>query len=233
MEFFKQILTYITAVRKHWGALVTGGSFIGLLSIWQGVGHAVPVWMYWAIGLAGVLSASFFTWRDERAKATELATRIYDGRPLFILRVFRRADSKEWGFRLENSGARPARWVQLEAVTSFRGNFSLRFFNIPVLSPGGYETIRYEVNPIGAQDQKLLSEFLDDHEPNAHLDIWDIVIKFRDANEYGGEELVRLVYKPETNGLFSAAVPYTERPAANPVLTFNMEGPDESGLRLP
>jgi len=64
MEFFN-------AVRKHWGSLVTSGSIIGALSIWQGTGHNVKTWLYWVVAIGGFGIACFRTWEDEKGRTEE------------------------------------------------------------------------------------------------------------------------------------------------------------------
>jgi hypothetical protein len=67
----KDVGLFLDALRKHWGSLVTSGALIGFVGIWQGSGHTVKPWVYWAIGLVGFVAACFFAWRDETRK-TEL-----------------------------------------------------------------------------------------------------------------------------------------------------------------
>lgn len=82
------IVEFLQAVRRHWGSLVTGGALIGILGIWQGVGHSVKPWVYWTIGAVGLAIAFFFSWLDEhkalqiaREKTDELQARL-DAIPL-------------------------------------------------------------------------------------------------------------------------------------------------------
>jgi hypothetical protein len=60
----------------HWGALVTGGVFIGGLTIYQGVGHSVAPWVYWTIAADGLFWAAFLAWRAEFRKAKELEDKV-------------------------------------------------------------------------------------------------------------------------------------------------------------
>lgn len=220
----RHILAHLNALRKHWGTLASGGAIIGGLGIWQGTGHTVPGWIYWTIALVDLLIAAFLAWRDQLSAAeghlrqvAELEKRIYDGRPLFILTAYRVGEKKvlpaknEWSFRVKNCGSRPARWVRLEQIPSYKDNFNLSFGTIPVLPPGGEEHLGYEVNPKRSLDSCQLYEFLDDHGPDYALGWWDVTIKFRDTDDHVGEELVRLCYDAQYDVLYGTAVPYTER----------------------
>jgi len=63
---------FIRAVARHWGSLVTGGFFIGVIGTWQATGHNVPPAVYWGIALIALFIAFFKAWVDER-KAKEFA----------------------------------------------------------------------------------------------------------------------------------------------------------------
>jgi hypothetical protein len=58
-------LLWLNAVRRHWGGIVTGGALIGVLGIWQGLGHGVPPFVYGAVALAGLAFASYRVWAEE------------------------------------------------------------------------------------------------------------------------------------------------------------------------
>jgi len=66
MQFVKTFLHWLNSVRRHWGSLVTSGTLIGALGIWQGSGHYVRPSVYWSIGTVGLLVASYRTWQEER-----------------------------------------------------------------------------------------------------------------------------------------------------------------------
>ena len=60
-----KLFSWISSVARHWGTLVTGGVFIGLLGVWQGTGHSVPHWLYWLIAILALFIACFRAWLDE------------------------------------------------------------------------------------------------------------------------------------------------------------------------
>jgi hypothetical protein len=69
---FIYALDFIWAVRRHWGSLVTGGCFIGVISLWQSTGHYVRPGVYWSIAIIALFVACYKAWAEER-KAKELA----------------------------------------------------------------------------------------------------------------------------------------------------------------
>jgi hypothetical protein len=48
---------FVREVLRQWGTLVTSGALIGAIGIWQGLGHAVPHAVYWAVALSGLAVA--------------------------------------------------------------------------------------------------------------------------------------------------------------------------------
>jgi hypothetical protein len=85
----REFRIWIKRLGDHWGALVTGGTIIGTLGIWQGTGHTVPVWAYWVIGGLGIVCASFLVWRDAYRTAVQaegILKEIEDTKPNLILR---------------------------------------------------------------------------------------------------------------------------------------------------
>ncbi|HEY1527814.1 MAG TPA: hypothetical protein VGH51_16395 [Candidatus Angelobacter sp.] len=60
----KQATEFLNAIRKHWGSLVTSGSLIGLLTLWQNTGHNVRTWIYWTVAIVGFGIACFKAWND-------------------------------------------------------------------------------------------------------------------------------------------------------------------------
>lgn len=69
-------LTFLWRVARHWGALVTGGIFIGALGIYQGVGHTVPHWFYWTIAGVAVFVGSYLAWFDQYERTRELEAEV-------------------------------------------------------------------------------------------------------------------------------------------------------------
>lgn len=86
------IINFALAVRKHWGALVTGGALIGLLGIWQGTGHSVPAWVYSAIALIALFAAFYKAWKE---KAEQVETEIAKAREVDRKRIAL-VGSDEW-----------------------------------------------------------------------------------------------------------------------------------------
>ena len=79
---FPYLLAFISAAVRHWGTLVTGGSIIGVLSIFQGTGHTVRPWVYWVVGIVALFIACFKAWLEER-KAKEQALASMGAQGLF------------------------------------------------------------------------------------------------------------------------------------------------------
>jgi hypothetical protein len=59
---------FAKAVSEKWGTVVTSGAIIGLLGIWQGLGHTLPPAVYWVVGLCGLVVAAYRAWLTENAK---------------------------------------------------------------------------------------------------------------------------------------------------------------------
>ena len=66
----RRLLEFTVAVLHHWGALVTGGVLIGILSIWQSTGHTVRPWVYSSIAIVALFVGFFRAWND-KAKQLE------------------------------------------------------------------------------------------------------------------------------------------------------------------
>lgn len=67
------LVKYLTALWRHWVLLVTGGSLIAIVAIYAFVTSkgVVEPWG-WLIAGATFVSASYFTWRDERLKVERI-----------------------------------------------------------------------------------------------------------------------------------------------------------------
>jgi hypothetical protein len=61
----RRFLKFFRAVGKHWGVLVTGGVFVGAVGLWQGTGHPVKPWLYWAMAMVGFFIACHKAWNDQ------------------------------------------------------------------------------------------------------------------------------------------------------------------------
>lgn len=74
---FRTLFKFIAAVAHHWGTLVTGGSIIGLLAIWQGTGHHVPPYIFWFVAIIALFAAFFKAWKAELdAKEAAISQRV-------------------------------------------------------------------------------------------------------------------------------------------------------------
>jgi hypothetical protein len=60
-----RVWLFLIAVASRWGALVTGGFLIGVVSIYQSISHPVPPWIYWVIGVGALFVACFKAWNDQ------------------------------------------------------------------------------------------------------------------------------------------------------------------------
>jgi hypothetical protein len=183
-----------------------------LLGLYALIAHKSSTWMIYATLLAAVLFflwSAFLGWRDEyRARMQGDASR-----PILVLNAHKIAGSapRKWSLTLQNCGNRVARFVRMESVAS-RGTeaFRLWFSQIPVLKSGTEEHLAFWATR-GFSEEATLEDFLNDHTDDAALIWWDIEATFRDMDETTGKELVRLCYDVESDALWVAAVPYTEK----------------------
>jgi hypothetical protein len=85
----KEPLEFVNSVRKHWGSLVTSGSLIGGLSIWQGTGHSVRPWIYWLVALGGFTIACFKSWQEQQRLTRNFRSSVsgYEDKTLSIRRA--------------------------------------------------------------------------------------------------------------------------------------------------
>lgn len=154
--------------------------------------------------------------KAEAAK-TEAERRIYDGRPLIVLRVAAIAGTRERGkpeyvLYVQNCGHRAARWVTIEEARSKCENYRLEFSRVPVVEPGKEVTLACEVSTIGyPSEPATVDEFGTDNGEDTYVVWYDIQIKFRDTDESMQEDTARLCYYPHEHILCSAEVPYTRR----------------------
>jgi hypothetical protein len=68
----KNAVAFLNSVRRHWVALITSGSIIAVLAIWQGTGHAVWPWVYWLVAIGGFGFACFQSWGDQENRISKL-----------------------------------------------------------------------------------------------------------------------------------------------------------------
>jgi len=76
MNRVRTIVQFVEAVFRHWGALLTGGVPLALLWLYQGMGHTIPQWLYWAAGLLVFLPAAFFAWDEQRKNAEKFEAQL-------------------------------------------------------------------------------------------------------------------------------------------------------------
>lgn len=91
-------LKFADAVRKHWGSIVTSGAIIGALGIWQSTGHFVKPFVYWAIGVIGLLFATYRAWKDQYQ---EFQTRDREAQKKEVELEGKLQDLKRWSFEAE------------------------------------------------------------------------------------------------------------------------------------
>ena len=223
------ILKFARAVVGHWGSLVTGGVAIGLVSIWQGVGHPISAWVYWLIATLGLVVAFYRAWLDKHEalngqirKVIHMEQEFLINQPVLALRVayskIEPSDSGDSIFRLQNCGTRTARWATVRSVKSLCGHYTLIFGEVPALSPGPSEGIpcqaRFGIEPA------TIWKFLHDVNPDSALVWFDVTLECRDLNETLVETLVRICFDVESNALYATAVPYTlKKPVNSTVLS--------------
>lgn len=75
-----EAVRFLRAVLKHWGSIVTGGVFIGGVSLWQSTGHFVAHWIYWSIASIGLLVAFYRAWLGEHKQVVDLAAALHAAR---------------------------------------------------------------------------------------------------------------------------------------------------------
>lgn len=220
MQILRDLLVFWCAIRKHWWPLMGSAAFT-LLSLYVLIANKNANWaIYITLGLAVLffMWSAFLGWRDEyyaRIKAERAQREGYDGRPIFILKVYLTVDPgkpalRQWRLGLENCGTRVARFLLLQPKRSYTDKFMLWFGQIPVVKSGDEEHLGYWVTQ-GYNEKATLADFLGDHSADAALIWWDIKINFRDMDETAAEELVRLCYDVQTDVLYGTGVPYTEK----------------------
>jgi L-cysteine desulfidase len=63
---------FLNSVRKHLVILITSGTIIAALGIWQGTGHHVWPWVYWAVVIGGFGWACYQTWQEQEDRIAKL-----------------------------------------------------------------------------------------------------------------------------------------------------------------
>ena len=199
----------------------------------------------WAKALLAALAivcggvASYGVWAQERKKlcAEEEArkqaeSRMYDGRPLLVLRVAEIAGSREspginydksprppvenkklpkFVIDIQNCGNRTARWITVGSTLSSQGNYRLTFGRITVLESKSSSPLSFEISKVAGGHRAELDDFLADT-PNETYVVWyDVEILFRDTDESTKSDVARLSYWPGERVFQSSEVPYTRR----------------------
>ena len=159
----------------------------------------------------------------------ESEQRIYDGRPILMLEVLGQPSVENGGvdhpgqqfkppaFGLYNCGARTARFVRVEPITSRLGNYTMHFQDLPFLEPGQHLPIAFRVNESRWSDGGIAWLFLTDNPIEAAVVWYDTGVRFRDAGEAPMKDIVRLMFDLENRTLCVTAVPYTQRPPDPPM----------------
>ncbi|MGB9071886.1 MAG: hypothetical protein WCC22_04395 [Terriglobales bacterium] len=153
---------------------------------------------------------------DQRLRADAAEKRLYDGRPILILKVLTQPTWKTSNptgqdiFSLTNVGLRPARFVRINSVKSNKKNYEITFGSIPALQSSQEVPIEFCIGP-NVQDQRMLCAFLEDNEEDTSITWWDLEILYRDTDEVTQTELTRLVFDSESKSIFVTPVPRTER----------------------
>src|SRR5437016_5108122 len=83
--------------------------------------HNVAAFWLGVLAVVFFCGGSFVAWNKESKKAINLEERIYDGRPILVLKVFRVGGRRDdappiWTFGMENCGTRPARWIRIKSI---------------------------------------------------------------------------------------------------------------------
>jgi hypothetical protein len=65
MKWSEHIGEFVVEMGKTWGARLTGGFLIALLSAWYLTGHSIPPRIGWAIIMGGVVVAAFQVWKRQ------------------------------------------------------------------------------------------------------------------------------------------------------------------------
>jgi hypothetical protein len=68
----KNVVAFLNSVRKHWVALITSGTIVAVLAIWQGTGHTVWPWVYGVVVIGGFGWACYQSWEDQEARIAKL-----------------------------------------------------------------------------------------------------------------------------------------------------------------
>ncbi len=203
---------FLKAVGKHWGSIVTGGMAMGLLGIWQGVGHPIKPWVYWLIAIVGLAIAFYRAWLDQYQKVdaieaarSEIERKYLDERPQLGLRLMAPSSLEAWRsaanannqqaifFTLHHLSGRIPTSIRFDPIVSHRGGYSLRFLGIPFVKPPVQVPLFFEVWKEGIKpDLKLaeatcaatkMLEFIWDHPGDVPEFHYTIVARFDDRGE--------------------------------------------------
>jgi tetrahydromethanopterin S-methyltransferase subunit E len=61
----RRIGQFVVEMCKTWGALLTGGFIIAIISIWQFTGHNIPTKVGWSLIMGAIIIAAFQVWNRQ------------------------------------------------------------------------------------------------------------------------------------------------------------------------
>jgi hypothetical protein len=175
----RNILTFLNAVRIHWGSLVTGGSIIGVIGTYQGTGHPVAPWIYWSIAVIALIVAFYNAWLDQYRKVKELeatasahaivpqpATRV----DVHISRESEQPTSApRFGVRVENFSGRPSRGAMRVSVDA---KFHVRHIGGPAATSITFDPI-YSAKGLHSLRLEPLSYLAKDEDRAVNFEVWE------------------------------------------------------------
>jgi hypothetical protein len=159
----KDLTGFLKAVWAEWITLLTGGSIVAVLGLWERLRSPIPPAAYWLVVLAFLVMASFRAWRQERHRATSAESRIFQGRPQVALeysRVYHQQGTPQ--VMAHNTSSEAAYNIKLEPLI----NEDLRavFDVVPRLNAGESLPVPLTIEGIGAIFARDLLHFLE-HAP--------------------------------------------------------------------
>jgi hypothetical protein len=83
---------FLRLVWGHWRIILTGGSLIAFLFLWQITGKSVQWWVYAAIAVLTLFASCFLTWREEYKTRIEAKQQIIDKTEEFQQQLDRERD---------------------------------------------------------------------------------------------------------------------------------------------
>lgn len=131
----RDVVGFLKAAWAEWITLLTGGSVVGVLGVWERLRSPIPPTAYWLVILGFLLMACFRAWRRERDRVAAAEARVFQGRPQVALE-YSRAHHQQGTRQIEaqNTSAQPAYNIQLAPLINegLRATFAL----VPHLKAG-------------------------------------------------------------------------------------------------